>query len=339
MTVFEQSSWMMKYRATSIDDYIFEDNYQKEQVNSWIKNGRIPGNLLLYGPPGTGKSNLAILLINKILNQDSAKRYDLKIIQSRKVKAIDEFKDSGWLSKAIQKSTQKVVLMEEIDKCSKEAQGQLKDGMLEKYQSTTAFICTTNHINKIDDALPSRFNFRYNLKATNRDGIYDRLCYILGEENVTYNEHELKDYVDNNPSIGVRDLINNLQCAVFDNNLSFGNIRAVKSQEEQLVIDLTMKIVNFLLYDADQQTRIHALITPVKTPVKNWYSQLLESLEYNSELDYDIIYREISDQIEFLPVKRICSQYLEYYESKRDKGLHFIAFIYDAIKSLIDLGY
>lgn len=339
MTIFEQSSWMMKYRASSIDEYIFDDEHQKQQVCSWIKSGRIPGNLLLFGPKGTGKSNLKMLLINNILVQPGAQRFDLKIIQSRKVKAIDEFEESGWLTKSVQRSTQKIVLMEEIDKCSKEAQGQLKDGLLEKYQSTTAFICTTNHINKIDDALISRFNFRYNLKASNREGIIKRLCYILLQENVIYNEQELKDYVINNPTIGIRDLINNLQCAVFDNNLSFSNIKAVKSQEEQSIIDLTMNIINFLLYSADHQTRMHALITPIKTPIKNWYSQLLEVLEYNSELDYDIIYRDIATKIEFLPVKKVCSQYLEHYEVKRDKGLHFIAFIYEAIKSLIDLGY
>jgi DNA polymerase III delta prime subunit len=339
MTIFEQSSWMMKYKATSIDDYIFEDEYQKQQVESWIKDGRIPGNILLYGPPGTGKSNLVSLLINGILVQPGAQMYDLKIIQSRTVATIDKFKSEGWLDKAIQKSTQKMVLIEELDKCSKEAQGQLKDGLLEKYQATTCFICTTNHVNKLDSALLSRFNFRYNLKATNRSDIFKRLCYILSQENVSYDDQELKTYINNNPSIGVRDLINNLQCAVFDNNLLFSNIKAVKSQEEQSVIDLTRDIIKFLLYDADAQVRMHALIAPIRTPIKDWYNQLLGILEYNSELDYDIIYKDIFDSVEFLPIKRICSKYLETFESKRDRGLHFIAFIYDAIKSLIDLGY
>ena len=51
--------WVEKYRPSSVKDYVFVDERQKEQVEGWIKEGMIP-HLLLSGDPGTGKTTLEI---------------------------------------------------------------------------------------------------------------------------------------------------------------------------------------------------------------------------------------------------------------------------------------
>ena len=55
--------WVEKYRPNTVDGYVFVDEAQREQVQSWIRDGSIP-HLMLSGSAGTGKTTLAKLLIN-----------------------------------------------------------------------------------------------------------------------------------------------------------------------------------------------------------------------------------------------------------------------------------
>ena len=56
--------WVEKYRPQSVNDYVFVDDRQREQVEGWIKNESIP-HLLLSGEPGTGKTTLAKVQIGR----------------------------------------------------------------------------------------------------------------------------------------------------------------------------------------------------------------------------------------------------------------------------------
>ena len=40
--------WVEKYRPNTIDGYVFRDTHQREQIESWIKQGSIP-HLLFSG--------------------------------------------------------------------------------------------------------------------------------------------------------------------------------------------------------------------------------------------------------------------------------------------------
>ena len=46
--------WTEKYRPKTIEDYVWINDGQRQQVESWIKEGEIP-HLLLSGGPGVGK--------------------------------------------------------------------------------------------------------------------------------------------------------------------------------------------------------------------------------------------------------------------------------------------
>lgn len=46
--------WVDKHSPSTLDGYVFRDEDQKRQVQSWIQDGSIP-HLLFSGPPGTGK--------------------------------------------------------------------------------------------------------------------------------------------------------------------------------------------------------------------------------------------------------------------------------------------
>ena len=57
--------WTEKYRPKDVAGYVFRDNDQRQQVESWVKSGAIP-HLLFSGAPGVGKTTLAKILINEL---------------------------------------------------------------------------------------------------------------------------------------------------------------------------------------------------------------------------------------------------------------------------------
>jgi DNA polymerase III delta prime subunit len=57
--------WVEKYRPSSIQEYVFQDDSQKTQVERMIRDGDIP-HLLLSGVQGSGKTSLARILINAL---------------------------------------------------------------------------------------------------------------------------------------------------------------------------------------------------------------------------------------------------------------------------------
>lgn len=46
--------WVEKYRPSRLEDYVWCDAAQREQVMAWVQDGNIP-NLLLSGSAGVGK--------------------------------------------------------------------------------------------------------------------------------------------------------------------------------------------------------------------------------------------------------------------------------------------
>ena len=57
--------WTEKYRPSTLTDYVFRDQAQREQVEGWVRSGAIP-HLLFSGSPGVGKTTLAKILINEL---------------------------------------------------------------------------------------------------------------------------------------------------------------------------------------------------------------------------------------------------------------------------------
>ena len=83
-----QQLWVEKYRPQTVDGYVFVDQAQREQVDSWIQIKSIP-HLLLSGAAGTGKTTLAKMLINEL----GVDEYDVMYVngskEGRKIEWID----------------------------------------------------------------------------------------------------------------------------------------------------------------------------------------------------------------------------------------------------------
>ena len=132
--------WAEKYRPRTIDEYVFRDDAQREQVKSWIDSGAIP-HLLFSGAPGVGKTTLARILIHQL----AINEYDVLEINASRENSVDTIRDkiTGFVQ-TMPFGDFKVVLLDEADYISPNGQAALR-GVMETYHASARFILTCNY--------------------------------------------------------------------------------------------------------------------------------------------------------------------------------------------------
>jgi replication factor C small subunit len=184
-----KSLWVEKYRPKTVDGYVFRDETQRRQINSWIKEKSIP-HLLLSGSPGIGKTTLAKILIEAI----GIESYDVLEINASRTNSVDDVRDkiTNFVS-MIPFGPFKVVLLDEADYLSPNAQAALR-GVMEEYHETARFILTCNLPNKIMPAIHSRCQ-TFHVEKVDQTEFTARVATILIEENVEFELDTLDTFV------------------------------------------------------------------------------------------------------------------------------------------------
>jgi DNA polymerase III delta prime subunit len=205
--------WVEKYRPKEISEYVFRDSHQKKQVETWIKDQSIP-HLLLSGSAGIGKTTLAKVLISEL----GIEEYDVLEINASRTNSVEDVRDKITnFVQMIPFGPFKVVLLDEADYLSPNAQAALR-GVMEEYHQTARFILTCNYPNRIIPALHSRCQ-GFHVDKVDQDEFTARVAVILVEENVDFDLDTLDTYVKvTYPDL--RKCINMVQQSVMDGKLS-----------------------------------------------------------------------------------------------------------------------
>jgi DNA polymerase III delta prime subunit len=182
--------WVEQYRPNTIDGYVFVDDAQREQVQSWIRDGSIP-HLMLSGAAGTGKTTLAKLLINEL----GVDEYDVLYANGSK-----EARKIEWVDKLISFCQTmpfgkfKVVLIDEADYMNKESVQPALRNLMEDYSQTVRFVLTCNYPHKIIAPIHSRCQ-GFHITKTDHTEFTARVATVLVTEGVEFDLDVLDSYV------------------------------------------------------------------------------------------------------------------------------------------------
>jgi replication factor C small subunit len=274
--------WVEKYRPNTVDGYVFTDDNQKDQVESWIREGSFP-HLLMSGDPGTGKTTLAKLLINEL----GVEEYDVLTINASRENGIDMLREkiNGFVQ-TMPFGKFKVVLLDEADYLTQPSQAALRNDM-ESYHETVRYILTCNYAHKIIPALKSRCH-EFHIAKPDMTEFTARGATVLVTENVDFELDVLDTYVRATyPDL--RKCLNQLQV-----NTVSGALNAPQSagqSEDDILIEATTLFKAGKIIDARQQLMQYIALYP--TRIEDTYRWMYENLDLfgasNEERDANII--------------------------------------------------
>lgn len=287
-----------------------------KRVLSELSNGLVQNTLLYSSSPGTGKST-----ITKILSEG----YDTLFINASAERGIDVIREQITTFASTysfdSQHAHKVIVLEEMDGLTKDSFDALRS-VIEKYADSVRFIGNCNNINKIPDAIQSRFNCipMYPINKEEEAYVYKGYCVYVGKIlshktiNIAYTPEALNEFVSSYfPDM--RSLLNTIQ-----------------SLHNSGCKELDM---NSIIKTFDCSDLFESIFTSTD-PVKN-YTKVMS--EYSSNIDetmltfsknfVDFICVTKKDKLDKIPMVIITiAEYMSMMKDATDKVIVLLAMIY-----------
>jgi replication factor C subunit 3/5 len=155
----EKLPWVERFRPQKLDDVISHE-INISTLKKLIKKNNMP-HLLLSGPPGTGKTSTIMACMKElyginypimVLEINASEERGIEVVRK---KIRDFVTTKGFFSEGIQYSAYKMVILDEADAMTSDAQSMLVS-MIEKYSMNIRFCLICNYAKKISPSIQSR---------------------------------------------------------------------------------------------------------------------------------------------------------------------------------------
>ncbi len=185
-----QDLWIEKFRPNTVAGYVFRDDHQRQQVQSWIDQKSIP-HLLFSGNAGIGKTTLAKILTNELGVDDCDIMFANGSKEGRKIEWVDKL---ITFCQIMPFGAFKVVIIDEADYLNPTSVQPAMRNLMEEYSHTVRFILTCNYPNRIIPALHSRCQ-GFHIEKIDPIEFTARSAEILLTENIQFDIDTLDTFV------------------------------------------------------------------------------------------------------------------------------------------------
>lgn len=262
--------WIEKYRPVEFSQIVSHKIIIKS-LSNFISKKTLP-HVLFYGPSGAGKTSIIMCCANKlygenvncmVLQLNASNERGIETVRT-KIKNFVTNKNNIFTSGDC-KNMFKLVILDEIDSMTVEAQGMLRQ-TIEKNSSSTRFCLICNDVDKINIALQSRCAL-FRFPTLKPDHIKDKLIEIIQKESIICNDSAIDAIVKISKG-DLRTAINTLQhVALTVDKIQATDVYHISGNCNPVVIENLFK----------KLTSVNWKKTPIKNVIDDFYNTVVDN--------------------------------------------------------------